>query len=312
MKIYKESIVPVSPKAVMQIIHGMMEHSGRYLEFANWLADLGIAVYLSDHYGHGKNLEYIPGQVTKGNQVHGHFADKDGWKNSLEALHEFNLDIRENHPGLPVFMLGHSMGSVMLQSYMQKFNEDVAGFILSGTMSQPKILINAGILLADSLKAIYGPHYRSRLLISLGYGSYSRYFKPKRTDFDWLCSDPAVVDAYVADPFCGFPSTAALYCDFFRGIRENIHPVPSESSAKGSLLIIGGENDPAGRFGKDPKRFAELYRKAGYEKVDLKLWPDGRHEMLNEVNKKEVWEYIYSWIIGQLADGQLNLDSSQS
>ena len=304
IRVKTTSLVPASPLAVLQVVHGMMEHSERYLEFAKWLASQGIAVYLSDHFGHGKNLEYTPGQAVKGSQIHGHLADKDGWKKSIAVLYDLNQIIQKNHPGLPVIMFGHSMGSVMVQTYMQHFGKEVNGFILSGTMSQHRIMINAGVMLADILRSFYGPHHRSGLLTKLGYGSYSKYFKPKRTDFDWLCSDQAVVDAYVNDPFCGFPCTTAFYSDFFRGIRENITQPEVKIGGNSSILIIGGEKDPAGHFGKDPKRFARMYRKAGFSQVELKLWPEGRHEMLNEVNKEEVWEVIRSWTIGQLAVGQ--------
>ena len=289
------SMVPDKPIAVLQVVHGMMEHSARYLDFAHWMADRGMAVYMNDHPGHGRNLDYIPGQNITGHEVHGHFADRGGWTKCLESLHKLQAIILQDHPGLPRFFLGHSLGSVMLRSYLQNYNVDIDGFILSGTMLQPKPMLGTGIMLVDIIRGLYGPKHRSGLLIKLGYGSYSKYFKPKRTDFDWLSSDNAVVDAYVADPLCGFPCTTAYYSDFFRGLWENMSRKPGEAGKNSPVLIIGGEKDPTGHFGKDPKKIAAYYRDHGNLNVGLKLWTDGRHEMLNEVNKLEVWEFILNW-----------------
>ena len=288
------SVLPAKPVALLQIVHGMMEHSGRYLEFAGWLADHGIAVYLNDHRGHGKNLEYLPGQVRKGDHIHGHFADRDGWPKSVETLHDLMLLAKHDHPGLPFFILGHSMGSLMVQSFLRKHSHEIDGAILSGPLRQPGLLLRSGIALGNILRRFYGSHHRSKLLVRLGYGSYPRYFRPKRTDFDWLSTDRNVVDEYVADPLCGFPLTTAFYADLFRGLKENSASAPVRKDLP--LLIFAGGKDPAGHFGKDPVEVARLYRKAGLESVDLHIWPDGRHEMLNETNKEDLWEFVLNWI----------------
>jgi alpha-beta hydrolase superfamily lysophospholipase len=297
-RFYAVSVVPDHPVAVLQTVHGMMEHSGRYMEFATWMAEQGIAVYLNDHRGHGKNLQYIPGARPKGEDIHGHLGRRNGWGNSVETLADLTEKINQDHPGLPVFILGHSMGSVMVQSYLRRYADRVSGAILSGPTLQPKPALHAGIMLADLLRVLYGCQYRSYLLKNLSYGSYSKYFKPRRTDFDWLCTDKAVVDAYVRDPMCGFPCTTAFYSDFFRGIRENLPPYINTENLP--LLILAGGKDPTGHFGKDPEALGNLYRKAGCAEVGIKIWPEGRHEMLNETNKPEVWEFILSWIKAHL------------
>jgi alpha-beta hydrolase superfamily lysophospholipase len=296
------SITPDKPVAVMLLVHGMMEHSGRYREFAKWLAGKGIAVYMNDHRGHGRNLVSSPGDQAARPALFGHFADRDGWLKSVETLHDLLLLAKQNHPDLPVFILGHSMGSLLVQSFLRRYSHEVDGAILSGPLRQPGLLLLSGIGLVKVLWKLYGPHHRSKLMIQLGYGSYSKYFKPKRTGFDWLCSDPKVVDDYVADPLCGFPLTTAFYADLFRGLRENSAPAPIRKDLP--LLIFAGGKDPAGHFGRDPVAVAGLCRNAGLSKVDLHIWPDGRHEMLNETNKVEVWEYLLSWTVGQLDSWQ--------
>ena len=297
-KIAAWSIIPENPKAALQLVHGMMEHSGRYREFASWMAERSVAVYMNDHRGHGKNLKYIPGQKVRGKEIYGHFANRNGWVKSVETLHDLTELIKRNHPGLPVFILGHSMGSVMVQSYLRKYARGLQGAILSGPMRQPRSALNAGIMLAEALRVLFGCRYRSGLLKNLSYGNYSKYFKPQRTDFDWLCSDPKVVDEYVNDPLCGFPCTAAFYSDFFRGIRENLPG--NKFMEKLSLCIFAGKNDPTGHFGKDPELLAEYYKNSGCKNVVVKVWPDRRHEMLNEINKGEVWEFVQNWIAGRL------------
>ena len=261
---------PEKPVAALQIVHGMMEHSARYEAFASYLAGKGIAVYMNDHRGHGKNLQYIPGQEVQGKEIYGHFTDHDGWAKSVETLHFLTGIIKKNHPGIPLFILGHSMGSVLARSYLNKYSREIDGAILSGTILQPPLMLHAGILLVDILRLLHGPRYRSKLLISLGYGSYSKYFKPKRTDFDWLTSDTAIVDEYVADPLCGFPCTTAFYSDFFSGIRDsdrrkNLANVRTNLP----LLIFSGKYDPTGHFGKDPEKIAGTYRKMGLKDPHL-------------------------------------------
>lgn len=292
------SVLPSRPVCIVQVVHGMMEHSGRYMEFARWISGKGIGVYINDLPGHGKNLNYIPGETPVGDDIHGHFGDRDGWNRCMTVLNSMRGRINEENPGIPVFILGHSMGSVLVQSYMRRFSHEVNGAILSGPLRQPKLLLNSGIGLVGIISLMRGRRYRSRLLKDLGYGSYSKFFLPKRTEFDWLCSDPQIVDEYVNDPYCGFPCTTAFYSDFFHGIWENMSTAVIDPGLP--MLIFAGKNDPTGHFGKDPEKIADYYRRLGVKSVDIKIWPDGRHEMLNEVNKTEVWEYLQNWIHNHL------------
>ncbi len=288
------SFIPDKPVASLQLVHGMMEHSGRYLEFARWLAGKGVSVYMNDHPGHGKNLRYTPGEPVMGEMIHGHFADRDGWGKLLDITVNLTKRIKEEYPGLPVFILGHSMGSVLVQSYLRNLADRLDGAILSGPLLQPRPLLQAGILLVAFLKLVHGPRFRSDLLKNLGYGSYSKFFKPVRTEFDWLCSDEVVVDKYVDDPLCGFPCTNAFYADFFRGLRENLSGFVTQKNVP--LLIFAGKQDPTGHFGRDPVKMSEFYKRCGFNDVVLRIWPNGRHEMLNEINKTEVWQFVLDWI----------------
>jgi alpha-beta hydrolase superfamily lysophospholipase len=218
----------------------------------------------------------------------------------LKSVREIQGQIRQTHPGLPVFMLGHSFGSVVARSFSQAYSREfpLAGMILSGAMQQAVGLLRAGLGLVALQNIVYSSRHRSKLMIRMGYGQYAKYFKPVRSDFDWLSSDPAVVDAYLADPKCGYACTLGFYQSMFRALIDNwscrnIGKLPPDLP----VLLLGGELDPAIRFGADTRNLLKKYRHCGLNKAELRLFAGGRHEMLNERNKKETWEYILEWLI---------------
>jgi alpha-beta hydrolase superfamily lysophospholipase len=278
------------PLAVVQIVHGMQEHAGRYDHFAKWLNDHGIAVYAEDHIGHG---------LTARNETElAHFKRKDDWQRQVDILHNLTLRIRTEHPGIPVFLLGHSMGSVLTQSYMIRYGREVDGYILSGPIRQPLIMAKISRFVAGTLSLFFGPADRSRLLILLGYGQYNKHFKPNRTGVDWLCSDEKVVDEYIASPLCGKPLTNRFYENLTYGFgfiakSGNLRKIPSGKP----VFIIAGQKDPAGFFGKAPEKIEELLTKHAGAEVRLKLYPGMRHEILNERERKEVYEDVKTFIL---------------
>jgi alpha-beta hydrolase superfamily lysophospholipase len=285
-------ILPDKPVAVLQLLHGMMEHSERYRPFAEFMTGQGIAVYAADHPGHGKSVQSADDL--------GHLDVKSGWKEIMEAQKALREQIDREHPGLPVVLMGHSFGSTVARSFIQRHGREFpfAGLILSGAMQQPYAMLHAGLDLIALQKAFYGQRHRSKLMITLGHGQYAKPFAPTRTSFDWLSSVPEVVDAYIADPLCGYACTLGYYQNFFEALQEtwkgsNIRKMPSQLP----VLLMGGSLDPAIRQGKDTQLLADKYRLCGIQNLTVKLFPGGRHEMLNEANREEVREFVKEWIV---------------
>jgi alpha-beta hydrolase superfamily lysophospholipase len=281
------------PVAVLQIVHGMQEHALRYDHFARWLNERGIAVYAEDHIGHGASIQSMD-EIA-------HFPRKDDWQRQVDLLHQLTMNIKSHYPGLPVFLLGHSMGSVLTQTYMIRYGAEANGFILSGAIRQPVFMADFGIMLARLLSFFLGPKDRSRLIIRLGYGQYNKRFKPYRTGADWLCSNNQTVDDYIASPLCGVPLTNMFYRNFFNGFKfvakpKNLKNIPAVKP----VLIIAGQDDPAGFFGKAPLKIKELLTKFAKAEVSLKLYPKFRHEILNEKEREIVYEDVKSFIIETL------------
>jgi alpha-beta hydrolase superfamily lysophospholipase len=284
------------PVAIVQIAHGMQEYARRYEHFAKWLNGYNIGVYANDHIGHGSSINTMD-EISD-------FPGKDDWQRSVEILSELTGKIRAEHPGIPLFILGHSMGSVMVQTYMISYGDKAEGYILSGAIRQPAVMASLGIGIARILSAIFGRHDRSRLIIALGYGQYNRHFRPNRTGADWLCSNDKTVDDYIESPLCGVPLTNNFYRNFFTGFRiiankKNLIKIPKGKP----VLIIAGKSDPAGFFGKAPLKISKLLTKYAKANVELKLYPGCRHEILNEKIKEEVYNDILVWISGNIIDG---------
>jgi len=276
-------------KAVVQLAHGMAEHGKRYERFAEALTDSGYGVYINDHRGHGKTAGSM--------EAMGYFADKNGWDLVVEDMHQLTGIIKKAHPGLPVFMLGHSMGSFLARNYIYLYGNELKGVILSGTAGDPGLLGSLGVLVAKRECKTKSKKTKSPLLHKLSFGSFNKAFKPARTDFDWLSRDPAEVDKYIQDPYCGEMFTAGFYLDLLEGMKQinlksNMNLVPKNLP----IFLFAGDMDPVGKNAKGVKQIFRAYEKAGIRDVSLKLYKDGRHEMLNETNRKEVFSDIIQWM----------------
>lgn len=286
-----------SPRGVVQIAHGMAEHSGRYERFATALTDAGLAVYAQDHRGH---------KGTAGtHENEGHLADRDGFTVLVDDLATITELIREEFPGLPIVLFGHSMGSFLARAYAAKHADTadgLAGLILSGTAGDPGPLGIVGAALAGLQGRLRGRRHRSGLMNMLSFGQYNAAFKPTRTEFDWLSRDPAEVDTYIADEWCGNLFTAGFWADLLPGIREiNGDALVARVPKDLPVLVFSGDQDPVGANGKGVTAVAEQYRRAGLHDVTLTLYPGGRHEMLNETNRDEVTADVLAWIDGVLS-----------
>ena len=295
-KIYYHQWLPEkkeSVKAVVQIAHGMAEHSNRYAGFAKALTKDGYAVYANDHRGHGQtagSLENV-----------GYFADQDGWNLVVDDMYQLTQRIKKDYPNVPVFLFGHSMGSFLSRQYIFLYGNELKGVILSGTGGDPGLLGKIGSLVAKRESKNKGDKFRSQLLKKLSFGKFNKAFKPNRTEFDWLSRDDTEVDKYVKDPYCGGDFTAGFYQDLMYGLRainnqKNTQKVPKNLP----VYLFSGDKDPVGNKTKGVKQIFKVYEKAGVKDVSCKFYKDGRHEMLNETNREEVFKDIISWLCSHL------------
>ena len=276
-------------QGVVQIAHGMAEHAGRYEHVAEALTSAGYAVYANDHRGHGKTA------VTEDDL--GFFAPSRGWATVLDDLYRLNQHIHHEHPDIPVHLFGHSMGSFLAQQFLFTFPGAVDGAVLSGSNRHPAAAVEAGAAVARAEIARIGPTGRSALLNLAAFGAYNKAFAPTRTDFDWLSRDPAAVDAYIDDPRCGFVCTARMWLDVFSGLRvirqtERLLEIPPFLP----IYVFSGDQDPVGEAGAGVQRLVDAYEEAGLANVTLRLYPEGRHEMVNETNRDEVLSDLTAWL----------------
>lgn len=282
------------PKAVVHITHGMAEHSARYARVAAELTAAGYAVYCHDQRGHGETA-VAPGDL-------GYFADHDGWTRITDDLQLLRDRIATDHPNVPLFMLGHSMGSLVLRTYLIRRSAGLAGAVISGTSGTAGWLAVVGELLASGLRALHGARAHSDLLTFLTFGSFNNTFKPNRTDFDWLSRDPDEVDKYVSDRLCGFPLTVQGWVDLYSGVLliesdDAVAHMPKDLP----VLVYSGEEDPVGGRTRGVRTYIDRLQRVGMSDVTHKFYPGGRHEMLNEVNRAEVQRDLVAWLDAALA-----------
>lgn len=276
-----------SPKAVLQITHGMAEHMGRYDDFCNFLAANGVTVVGMDIAGHGNS-------IGEGG-TEGYFGEKGGWNNLVLDMRELFLQTKEQYPDLPYIMMGHSMGSFLTRTYCGRY-DDMDGIIISGTAGKnPAIGIAKFIAAAET--TIKGRKAKSKLLNTLSFGSYNLSFKPNRTGFDWLSRDNEVVDKYSADPLCGFVFTTSAFAELFYGLSLIAGEDWAKRTAMKPVYIFSGACDPVGDMGKGVREVADQLIATGHD-VSFKLYDEGRHEMLNELNRAEVYGDILHFIEG--------------
>lgn len=276
-------------KAVVQIAHGMAEHSARYAWLANKLNQAGYAVYASDHRGHGQT-------AVLQNQPHGFFAKHGGWNKVVDDLALVTAHIKQQHPGKPVILLGHSMGSHLGQSYLIRHGQELTAAMLSGTTGATGPMRYLGKLVAVIEKLRVGAKGASVLLDSSSYDAFNKPFKPQRTRFDWLSRDPKQVDLYVDDPWCGFSCSPSMWFDLLSGIGFNERDANLKKIAKDlPLYLITGEDDTSNGGLPGVEALANRYLKAGLVDVTVKSYPKGRHEMFNEINRADVADDTIAW-----------------
>ncbi len=286
-----DSVVKV--KGVIQIAHGMAETAARYERFAEFMTQNGYIVYINDHRGHGKTA----GSVEK----LGYLADSDGFEWMAKDVHQLSGIIKKEHSELPLFLYGHSMGSYVTQRYVMLFGDELKGALLSGSNGKQGPILTIGTIVAKREIKKNGRKVQSDKLNQMSFGGFNKAFRPNRTDFDWLSRDNAEVDKYINDPYCGTVFTSGFFLDLLTGLKkvekkENIDNVPKNLP----ILIFSGAQDPCGKNGKGVTRLYNTYKKHGIEDVTLKLYPEARHEVLNETNRDEVVKDVLKWVDSHL------------
>ena len=277
------------PRAVVQIAHGIAEYIDRYRPFMEFLADNGFVVAGNDHLGHGKSIR-VP-------EEQGFFAEKDGWWRVVDDMDKLHDIMSNEYPELPYVLFGHSMGSFLTRTYLIKHPDKYDGVILSGTGHQSPALVLGGNAAASVMAKLSGAMGDGAKLDSLAFGTYLNKIENPRTKFDWLSRDTEQVDKYIADPLCGFVGKIGLYRDMMQGIKfitdkKNIAQMNKEKP----VYFMSGDGDPVGDYGKGVERAYKAFCDAGLHDVFMRLYPGGRHEMLNETNKEQVYQDILSWL----------------
>ena len=275
-------------RGVVQLVHGIAEHTARYAEFAGFLAEQGFVAVAEDHMGHGESIsEALPKGCIRG-----------GWDAMVTDVHALTLRAKARWPGLPFFLLGHSMGSFLARTCLYTYPTEVMrGCILSGTAWQPGPVLAAGRLIASGEARSRGTDTPSEKLQKLMFGAYGKQFPGESSPDAWICSDPAVVEKYGADPLSGFVPGAGLIEAMLEGIarnqkKENLANMPKSLP----VFFIAGTLDPVGACGKGVKQSYDAFRKAGLGDVTLKLYEGDRHEVLNEKDKAQVWADVLAWL----------------
>lgn len=272
---------------VVQIIHGMAEHMGRYHDFMRELAQHGYVTCGIDQLGHGHSAHA---------DQFGFFAEQDGWKLLIDDQYKFNKIIRSELPEHHVVLLGHSMGSLIARLYASKLPHTIHALILSGT-ARAGIRVETAIQIANRSVKKFGPYYPDAGLDKLAFGNYNDHFQPAKTKFDWLSRDKEMVRLYTDDELCGFLFTTSAFRDLFILMRNANNKKCFESTPSDlPILLYAGTMDPVGDFGKGPSQIYERYRKAGVTDIEMVLYEGGRHEMLNEINREQVYSDLLRWL----------------
>ena len=276
-------------KGVVQIVHGIAEHINRYDAFMEFLAENGYVAVGNDHLGHGQTAARL--------DELGIFAEEDGWYYVVEDLKLLRDLVREEYHDIPYIFFGHSMGSFLTRTFLIRYPDLYDAAILSGTAQQSPALINAGYLAAQATTTLKGPRGSGQTLNDMAFGSYCKRIENPRTPFDWISRDEETVDKYIADPKCGFVCKCSLYRDMMGGLKfitkqKNIDKMNKDAP----VYFMSGAEDPVGDYGAGVEKAYKCFCEAGLRDVMIRLYPGGRHEMLNELNRDEVKQDILNWL----------------
>ena len=276
-------------KGVVQIAHGIAEHINRYDEFAAFLAANGFAVYGNDHLGHGQSI----GKAEE----KGRFTENNGWNTVVNDMVKLHDIASAQFPGVPYIMFGHSMGSFLTRTYIIDHSDKFDLAVLSGTGHQSKLLVIGGNLMADTLVKLKGYKADGKALNDLAFGSYLNKIENPKTAFDWLSVSEENIKKYLEDELCGFVCSMGLYADMMHGIKyiTNMKNIKKMDVTK-PIYFMSGKDDPVGDYGAGVEKAYKCFCDAGVRDVTIRLYDGGRHEMLNETNREDVYKDILNWI----------------
>ncbi len=281
-------------RGVVQLSHGMCEYVGRYQQLARALCDAGLVFCGNDHLGHGAT-------ALLNREKLGYFGPRGSRKFLVEDLELLRREMAGRYPGVPIFLLGHSMGSFIARLHARQFGGGLSGLILSGTAGKNPAA-PVGQALARGVELVKGPRYISDRVYQLANGSFSRAIPGAKTPVDWLSKAPEVCAAYLADPQCAFKFTVSAYYELFSMLEECNSLQWYAAMPKGlPVYLLAGDQDPVGAMGAGPREVCAGLLKAGCRDVELRLWPGGRHEMFNELEQEQVREELLVWLEKMLA-----------
>lgn len=283
--VYTRPDVPT--RAVLQLSHGMCEYLRRYAPMAAWYTAHGIALAGNDHLGHGD---------TASPAEYGHYGEPDGRTHLLNDLHTMNTKLHEKFSGLPLILYGHSMGSFYARWYAEQWPDSITALVLSGTRG-PSMLNGLGAKLAAALAAVRGNSYTSPLLVKMNFGKYCARIQNPKSPNEWLSRDGAVVAAYDGDPLCTFDFTAGTYREMLRVVTHVNTKAWAQAIPKTlPILLIAGDGDPVGDYGAGVRAVWAMLGDAGVQDLTCQIWQDARHELHNETNREEVFDYVLTWL----------------
>lgn len=274
-------------KGVVQICHGMAEHIERYFDFMDFLSNNGYIVVGYNQRGHGKTA----GSVEK----QGYMDDEDNFDILVQDVHIVHEYVKKLYPNMIYYQFGHSMGSFVSQRYTELYGNEIDGLILCGSSFNKGLSINLGYLIASLITSIKGREYKSMFVDNVAFGSYNKKFKPNKTNVDWLSRDHESNLKYIDDEYCGAIFSVSYFKDLshgFKQITKNFNLMRKDLP----VLIISGDADPVGNYGKGTTKLYKNFKKQGVTDVTLKLYKDARHELLNEINKEEVANDVLVWL----------------
>lgn len=277
--------------AILQISHGMVEFIERYIPFAEFLTTKGYMVVGHDHIGHGQSV------ATQ--EDWGFFCEGSPSDIVVEDMHKLRTLIQEDNPDVPYFMLGHSMGSFMLRKYLAVHNEKLRGAIIMGTGFIPENLTNLALKLTSLVEKLRGPKYRSKFIQSLAFGADYKGFDMtgENPENSWLTKDVEIVKAYYNEPRCTYMFTVNGYKGLFEAVNHSCNPENAAKIPKKlPLFIVSGAQDPVGGLGKGVKDTYDMYEAAGMLDITYQLYENDRHEILNETDKRVVFEDLLAWM----------------
>lgn len=284
-------LCPNKPKASILILHGMTEHQKRYHSFSEFLVNQGYDVYIYDHRGHGtdKKLSDL-----------GFFAPENGYQLVIDDAVNISNYIEQNNRSSKFFLFGHSMGSLISRNVIQT-HDNYTGVILSGTGYPQKLMVRGGLFTSGMIKKIKGAKHVSPYLNNLLFGGKKYTSLTTRTAYDWLSRSNPVVGAYMHDPYCGYTCTASFYHDLAMLAKQATNKKLIKLTKRElPLFIICGDKDPVGGYGKEVHKFINVLKKCEFTDVSSKLYPECRHELLNELNNEEVYSDIQQWLLKRI------------